>query len=84
MRKFKTVVSFVLRICFYMPLALLAYLCAGLSQFFDVLSHGLMDMARAARQITMAPFAKEVIDKINAELKIRQTEALKSIRIKLM
>lgn len=56
----KTIAAFVLRLVLFMPLAALAYLCDGLRLLFERLSDGLFDMARATRQMTMAPYVKDI------------------------
>lgn len=60
METLKTIAAFVLRLMLFMPLAFLAYLFDGLRILFERLSDGFFDMALATRQITMAPYVKDI------------------------
>lgn len=80
MRILKTITNFALRLVLFMPLALLAYLCDGLRLFFERLSDGLFDMAKATRQMTEAPYVRDIKASIEQELEERRLAALQSLR----
>lgn len=63
-----------------MPLAALAYLCDGLKCLFERLSDGLFDMARATRQITQAPYVKDIQRQIDEATEERKLKTLKAMR----
>jgi hypothetical protein len=71
----KTMTCFVLRLALYMPLAALAYLFDGLRMLCERVSDGLFDMASATRQMTMAPYVRE-IEKSIEDAKRRDLEVL--------
>lgn len=75
MRIIKTSAAFVLRLFLYMPLALLAYVCDGLRYLFERLSHCFFDLASATRQMTAAPYVRD-IEKAVEESRTRDREAL--------
>lgn len=76
----RTALAFLLRLALYMPLAALAYLCDGLRALFERLSDGLFDMARATRQITRAPYVRELERKIADEEEARRLDLLRRLR----
>jgi hypothetical protein len=59
-RTAKTLACFGLRLLIYMPLALAGHLCGGLSALFEHVGDGLFDMARATKQITHAPYIRDI------------------------
>jgi hypothetical protein len=71
----KTLACFLLRLTLYMPLAAAAYLCDGLKLLFERLADGLFDMASATRQITEAPYIRD-IEKAVAKAKLKRKEEI--------
>lgn len=75
MRTLKTAVAFSLRVFLFMPLALLAYLCDGTHLLFERLANCFFDLASATRQMTAAPYVRD-IEKAVEEAPVREREAL--------
>lgn len=65
MRFLKTATAFLLRIVLFMPLCLLAHTCYALQAALERLGDGLLDMASSMRQITMAPYVRDIKQSID-------------------
>lgn len=80
MEKTKTLVAFILRLFLSMPLTLLAYLCDGLRLLFERMADGFFDLARSTRQITMAPYVRDIEKSIEAASTRDREILLESLR----
>ena len=76
----KTALSFCLRLFLFTPFSLAAYFFDGLGDFFKRLADGLFDISTAMREITEAPYIKDIslkIDELRAENKLKAMEKMR-------
>ncbi|MDD2723562.1 MAG: hypothetical protein PHH59_06010 [Methylovulum sp.] len=79
-KKLKTIISFLLRLFLFTPFSLAAYFFDGLGDFFKRLADGLFDISTAMREITEAPYIKDIsrkIDELKADNKLKIMENMR-------